>query len=46
MLYLPEAELVAVVPDATTTGLLVYETRWTGEQFVLRQLGRVDVTVP
>jgi len=46
VLYRPEAELVVVVPDATTTGLHVYETHWTGEQFVLRQLGRINVTVP
>jgi hypothetical protein len=45
VLYRPEVELVAIVPDAATAGLHVYETSWNGEQFVLRPLGVIAVTV-
>jgi hypothetical protein len=38
----PEVELVVAVPDGAAS-LHVYETTWSGEQFVLRQLGRIDV---
>lgn len=41
-----ETELVVAVPDATTTALRVYETRWDGVQFVLRPLGQFVVTAP
>jgi hypothetical protein len=41
----PEVELVVAVPDGAAS-LNVYETTWSGEQFVLRQLGRIDVIVP
>ena len=41
----PEVELVVAVPDGAAS-LYVYETAWSGDQFVLRQLGRIDVAVP
>ena len=46
VLYRPEVELVLAVPDVTTTAFQIYETHWSGEQFTLRQLGRVEVSVP
>jgi hypothetical protein len=45
VLYRPEVELVAMVPDAATTDLHVYEAYWNGEQFVLRRLGVIAVAV-
>jgi hypothetical protein len=39
----PEVELVVALPDGAAS-LHVYEATWSGEQFVLRQLGRIDVT--
>jgi hypothetical protein len=44
--YRPEVELVMILPDPATASLHIYQAHWTGEQFVLRQLGRVDVTTP
>jgi hypothetical protein len=45
VLYRPEVELVAMVPDSATTDLHVYQAYWNGEQFVLRRLGVIAVAV-
>jgi hypothetical protein len=44
VLYRPEVELTVIIPDASTTSLRVYETYWSGEQFLLRPLGLIEVT--
>lgn len=41
ILIRPDVELLVVLPDGAVS-LVVYETAWAGEQFVLRQLGRID----
>jgi hypothetical protein len=44
VLHRPLTEIVARLPDGlAAVALRIYETQWTGTQFVLRQLG--DVTV-
>ena len=45
VLHRPLAEIVAIVPD-TAASLRIFETQWTGVQFVLRELGQVNVTTP
>jgi hypothetical protein len=44
-LHRPLAEIVTIVPDAAAS-VRIFETRWTGAGFVLRELGQVNVTAP